>query len=107
MKNVFNDGSYEIIGAAIEVHKILGPGLLEAVYQEAFAIELRLRNISFEREVEIPVVYKGHNTAKSYRVDFLCGDEKKGKKLVELKALKEVTELGTCCDLKLFKTKSI
>ena len=90
MKNIFNDGSYEIIGAAMEVHKLLGPGLLEAVYQEAFAIELQLRNIPFQREVDIPVIYKGRNTDKTYRVDFICSDEKTEGKLVELKAIKEL-----------------
>jgi GxxExxY protein len=74
----------------MEVHKVLGPGLLEAVYQEAFAIELQLRNISFQREVDIPVVYKGRNTDKTYRVDFICSDDKTEGKLVELKAIKEL-----------------
>ncbi len=90
MKDKFNDGTYEIIGAALEVHKVLGPGLLEAVYQEAFAIELELRGIPFDREVDIPVIYKGRDTERAYRVDFICGYDRAGKKVVELKAIKKL-----------------
>ena len=50
----------KIIGAAIEVHRVLGPGLLESIYEEALCVELRLREISFQRQVEIDVDYKGH-----------------------------------------------
>ncbi len=88
MKDKFDDGTYEIIGAAMEVHKKLGPGFLEAVYQAAFAMELSERGIPFEREIDIPVAYKGKQTNKHYRVDFICGD-----KMVELKALKQLSGL--------------
>jgi GxxExxY protein len=54
-----NDLSFSILGAAIEVHRHLGPGFLEAVYEEALAIELRLRGLRFERQARIPVEYKG------------------------------------------------
>lgn len=60
-----------IIGAAIEVHRKLGPGLLESAYRECFARELLLRNISFERERAIPVVYKDVHLQCGYRLDFL------------------------------------
>jgi len=106
MKSRFNDGTYEIIGAAIEVHKVLGPGLLEAVYQEAFAIELKLRNIQFQREVDIPVIYKDQNTNKNYRVDFICGSDKEGKKIVELKALKEISDWDRAVTLNYLKLSS-
>ena len=75
-----------IIGAALHVHVSLGPGFLEAVYQAALAVELRRRNIVFEREVSLPIWYDGEWLGVSYRVDFRCGDI-----LVELKALPGIT----------------
>jgi GxxExxY protein len=64
--------SYEIIGAAIEVHKMLGgPGLLESVYEEAMVWELQSRGLKVERQVEVPVNYKGHKLATPLRVDLL------------------------------------
>ncbi len=72
----------EVIGAAIEVHKHLGPGFLESVYAAALACELRLRGISFSREVEVPLDYKGNAIGK-HRVDFLID----GRLIVELKAV--------------------
>ncbi len=64
--------SYVIIGAAIEVHRTLGgPGLLESVYEEAMVWELQSRGLRIERQVEVPVNYKGHNLATPLRVDLL------------------------------------
>ncbi|MDD4787387.1 MAG: GxxExxY protein, partial [Pirellulales bacterium] len=60
----------KIIGAAIEVHRILGPGLLESIYEEALVVELRLRGIQCERQVEVDVTYKGH-VIKGQRLDVL------------------------------------
>ena len=79
--------TYVIIGAAIEVHNQLGSGFLEAVYQEALAFEFRQRGIPFGREVEIPVIYKGHTLACTYRADFICYEAI----IVELKAISELT----------------
>jgi GxxExxY protein len=62
-----------VIGAAIEVHKILGPGFLESVYEEAFAIELELRRISYKRQHSIDIFYKG-KLAKHFVCDFLIQD---------------------------------
>lgn len=62
--------SYEIIGAAIEVHKVLGPGLLESIYEEALCIEFEHRGIPYERQKEIGIEYKGHTIGKGF-VDIL------------------------------------
>lgn len=75
--------TYTIIGAAMEVHRQLGCGFLEGVYQEAFAMELRDREIPFSRELIFPVTYKGRRLHNHYRPDFVCFD----KVVVELKAL--------------------
>jgi len=71
-----------IIGAAIEVHKGLGPGLLESAYEECLCHELALRSISFERQKDLPIKYKGVNLDCGYRLDIIS--EK--KVIVELKA---------------------
>jgi GxxExxY protein len=77
-----NDLTGEVIGAAIEVHKALGPGLLESTYEECLCIELELRNIPFERQKEIPIEYKGVNLNHAYRLDIVVPN----KLIVELKA---------------------
>jgi GxxExxY protein len=79
--------TYAVIGAALEVHQQLGCGFLEAVYQEAFALELEMRNILFEREAELPVFYKQNKLATFYRADFICF----GTVIVELKALTKIS----------------
>jgi GxxExxY protein len=63
---------YAVIGAAIEVHRELGPGFAESVYQEAMAIELAMRGIPFEAQHPIQISYKGHILNKSFVPDFLC-----------------------------------
>ena len=82
-KLVYKEESFKIIGACMEVHKELGFGFLEAVYQEALAVELTKQEIPFEREKEINIIYKDIYLNKKYCVDFLCYD----KILLELKAL--------------------
>jgi len=81
--NVRDSETYAIIGAAMEVHRTLGQGFLENVYQEALAIELARQDIPFVREVALPISYKGTRLPCAYRVDFLCYDNL----LIELKAL--------------------
>jgi len=79
-----------IIGAPIEVHKTLGYGFLESVYEEAIAVEFGLRQIRFERQKPLDVFYKG-TKVKQFVCDFLV----EGSVLVELKAIKELTPLET------------
>jgi GxxExxY protein len=80
---IYKEETYAIIGAAMEVHNNLGPGFLEAVYQEAFEIELKLQNIPYEREKKLSIYYKGNKLKKEYSADFFCFE----KIIVELKAL--------------------
>jgi len=84
---LYKEETYKIIGAMMEVHKILGCGFLEAVYQEALAIEFELRNIPFEREKRLHIYYKHTQLQKYYDADFYCYD----KIVVELKALSALT----------------
>lgn len=67
-QSYLTDLTYKINGACIEVHKILGAGLLESVYQKCLEEELRLRNIKFKSELKIPIIYKG----KEINCDFFC-----------------------------------
>lgn len=69
MQNRRDSQTYAIIGAAMEVHKVLGPGFLEHVYHEALAIELSERGIPFKHEVDLVVFYKQRPLQKCYRVD--------------------------------------
>jgi GxxExxY protein len=75
--------TYKIIGAAMEVHRQLGCGFVETVYQEALAVELKAREIPFNRELMFPVSYKGYRLHSQFRPDFICFDSV----IVELKAL--------------------
>jgi GxxExxY protein len=80
---LFKEEVYQIVGAAIEVHRELGPGFLEAVYQEAIEIELKSRLIPFTSQRLLDIFYKGIKLNKEYLADLLCFD----KIVVELKAL--------------------
>ena len=81
-----NHVTEQIIGAAIEVHRELGPGLLESAYQRALAHELRLRNVPFEEQKLCSVQYKDLVIEDAYRLDFLVG----GVVVVELKAIDDL-----------------
>jgi len=80
-----NELSYRIIGAVIEVHKIMGRGLLESVYHKCLIEELNLKGIAHESEFKIPVIYKG----KVLETDFRCDLIIENKIIVELKAIQE------------------
>lgn len=77
-----NDLTHRIIGAAIAVHRELGPGLLESLYQEAFTMELGANELGFEAQLAIPAFYRGVRLNGGYRIDFLV----EGQVVVELKA---------------------
>jgi GxxExxY protein len=81
----------EIYGAAIEVHRELGPGLLESAYEECLCHELRLKGILFKRQVPLPVAYKGIRLDCGYKMDLVVAE----KVVLELKAVEEVTSLHT------------
>jgi GxxExxY protein len=76
----------EIIGGAIEVHRALGPGLLESVYEECLAMELTDRNLEVRRQVPVPVVFKGRKLEIGYKLDMLVNDQV----IVELKAVEKL-----------------
>jgi len=83
--------SNEVIGAAIEVHRVLGPGLLESAYEESLAWELGLRKIALRRQVRIPVSYKGLIIEDGYRADMIVGDGV----IVELKCVDALDPIHT------------
>ena len=84
----YSDETYQIIGAAMEVHKTIGCGFTEPLYQEAFEQELQLREIPFQREKSFHVTYKGKELKKEFRPDFVCYD----KIIVELKAVDDFAD---------------
>lgn len=86
---LYKQECYDIIGCCMEVHSVLGPGLLEAVYQEALSIELANQEIPFIKEKELEVTYKDQVLDKKYIADFICFDEI----IIELKAVKELNEV--------------
>lgn len=88
-KKYIDELTYEIIGSAIEVHKIMGSGLLESVYHECLKEELKLRKINFCTEMKIPVTYKG----KNLDIDFRCDLFLENCIIVELKAVNEMKSI--------------
>ena len=88
MNYLYEDETYKIIGAAQEVHKELGSGFLEMVYQDALEIEFKNRKIPYHREYPILIHYKETKLDRVYRSDFFCFD----KIIVEIKAIKSLTD---------------
>ncbi|MDO4164380.1 MAG: GxxExxY protein [Bacteroides sp.] len=85
----YNELSSGIIGAAIEVHRELGPGLLEAVYEACMISELQNRGLSVASQIQLPLFYKGEKLEKEFRIDLLVEDEI----IVELKAVEELKDI--------------
>ncbi len=84
-----NEISQNIIGAAIEVHRILGPGLLESVYEEALCHELHLRGLQFQRQQSVPIQYKGVKLGSNLRLDLLIEE----KVIVDIKAKEQLSAI--------------
>lgn len=84
-----NEISEKIIGCAIEVHRVLGPGLLESVYEEALCHELKLQGLRFERQKSVPIPYKNIKLASDLRLDLLVED----KVIVDLKAKEKLSKI--------------
>ena len=85
---IYKEESYKIVGAAFDVYNKLGHGFLEAVYQEALEIEFQRRNIPYEREKELKIIYDGVELKQTYKADFVCYE----KIIVELKAVSELDD---------------
>ncbi len=82
----YNRLTYQIIGAAMEVHRELGPGLLESIYQQCLVMELRNRGFQVETQVQVPLYYKGVDTGKYFQIDILLEDVI----VIELKAVENL-----------------
>ena len=89
MSTHVNDITHAVIGSAIEVHRSLGPGLLESAYQECLCHELMLRGIPFEYEVKLPLEYKGIRLEHGFRVDLVVG----GLVGVEVKSIEAIAPI--------------
>ncbi|MCL5269522.1 MAG: GxxExxY protein [bacterium] len=83
-----NKISYDVIGAAIEVHRILGPGFLESIYEEALTFEFNLRGLQYQRQLEVGLTYKNHPVGQG-RLDFMIGDEL----VLEIKAVDKLAPI--------------
>ena len=88
VNEALNKITEKVIGCAIEVHKQLGPGLLESIYEEALCCELRDSGVNYEKQVMVPIIYKGYEIGK-YRLDLLV----EGEIIVELKSVERIEPL--------------
>jgi GxxExxY protein len=100
---LYKDDVYQIVGAAMEVHRELGPGFLEAVYQEALEIELAERGIPCEAQKALQIRYKGRLLKKEYVADLVCYD----KIIVELKAINQLSSRETAQVLNYLKATGL
>ncbi|WP_298941536.1 GxxExxY protein [uncultured Psychromonas sp.] len=85
----FEDLSFQVIGCAIEVHKNLGPGLLESSYEKCLAYELSSLNIPYKQQLALPIRYKSVEIDCAYRIDLLVADEI----IIELKSVSQLTAI--------------
>ena len=90
MELYYKQESYNIIGAALHVYNVLGPGFVEAVYQEALEIEFQKLGIPYEREKEIDLYYDGQMMKIKFRPDFVCYDNI----IIEIKALLQLDDMN-------------
>ncbi len=93
----------KIIGSAIEVHRTLGPGLLESAYEACLCKELEISGVAFERQIEFPVIYKGLEVDCGYRLDLLVENEV----IVEIKSAKSVLPIHEAQLLTYLRLRSI
>ena len=98
-----NEISQKIIGASIEVHKQLGPGLLESSYEICLAYELRQLGLNIQTQVALPVVYKDVKLEAGYRIDILV----ENKIIIEVKAVETLSEIHTAQILTYLKLKKL
>ena len=87
-KLIFEEETYKILGACMEVYKVLGNGFLESVYQEALALEFTARGIEFDEQKNIEIKYKEHTLKQIYKPDFICY----GKIIIEVKAVTKLID---------------
>ena len=85
----YNELTHAIIGAALEVHKALGPGLMEAIYEECLIAELQMRGIKVAHQVHVPILYKGQQVGNPLIIDLLVEDSV----IVELKTVQELQDI--------------
>ncbi len=85
-KKYVNDLAYKVVGCAIEVHKQLGPGLLESVYETCFGEELKAQGLSIQRQIPVPIIYKGKDLGTTLVLDLIVND----LIIVELKAVEVI-----------------
>lgn len=88
MENI-NDLTYRIIGCAIKVHKVLGPGLLESTYEHCLSQELLMKGIKYERQAGLPVIYENSRLDVGYRIDLLV----EGSVIIELKSIDQIAPI--------------
>jgi GxxExxY protein len=89
MELLYKEEVFNIIGAAMEVHNVLGTGFLESVYEEAMIVESKIRGISCETQVKLPVYYKGEKLNKEFTADYIGY----GKIIVEFKCISRLTNI--------------
>lgn len=99
----FSELSNRVLGCAIEVHKALGPGLLESAYQQCLCHELMLNEIDFEIEKPLPISYKGRRLDCGYRIDILVGNEI----ILELKSVEQLNKVHEAQILSYMKLASV
>lgn len=89
LRTCSNELCTQVLDTAFLVHRALGPGLLESVYQQAMALELSLSEIPYSQQTEVPIIYKGHNLGMGFRADFVIADSL----ILELKTVESLDKV--------------